>query len=54
MNWLSALVPKNVLITLEMVLALMRSMGVNTSESRTFMRSRMVRDMRARPTPNWL
>ena len=26
--------------------------GVNTSLSRTFMRSRMVRDIRVRPTPN--
>lgn len=54
MNCDRALVPKNVLMTDEIVLALIRSMGVNTSLSRTFMRSRMVRDIRARPTPNWL
>ncbi len=53
MNWLSWLVPKNELITELRVLALIRSVGVNTSLSRTFMRSRMVRAMRARPTPNW-
>jgi len=33
-----------------MVLALIKSIGVNTSLSRTFIRSRIVRDIRARPT----
>jgi hypothetical protein len=54
MNWLNWFVPKNELITELRVLALIRSVGVNTSLSRTFMRSRMVRAIRARPTPNWL
>ena len=54
MNCERGLVPKNELITLEMVLALIKSVGVNTSLSRTFMRSRMVRLIRARPIENWL
>ncbi len=54
MNWESWLVAKKLLITLERDFALIRSTGVNTSLSRTFMRSRMVRAMRARPTLNWL
>ena len=47
-------VPKNELITEESVLALIRSTGVKTSLSRTFIRSRMVRAMRTKPTENWL
>ena len=43
MNCDRAFVPKKVLITDEIVLALIRSIGVNTSLSRTFMRSRIVR-----------
>ena len=40
------------LITEEIVFALIKSIGVNTSLSRTFIRSRMVRDIRARPIAN--
>ena len=43
---------ENELITEESVFALIRSEGVNTSLSRTFIRSRMVRAILARPTPN--
>ena len=42
------MVPKKVLMTDEIVLALIRSIGVNTSLSRTFIRSRIVRDIRAK------
>ena len=45
-------VPKKELMTLEMVFALISSVGVNTSLSRTFMRSRIVRLIRAKPTEN--
>src|SRR6185436_17583228 len=44
-NWL---VPKTELITDESVFALIRSAGVNTSLSRTFIRSRMVLAIRER------
>ncbi|OAV70655.1 hypothetical protein Barb6_01666 [Bacteroidales bacterium Barb6] len=54
MNCDKAFVPKNELTTEEIVFALIKSIGVNTSLSRTFMRSRTVRDIRASPTPNWL
>ena len=54
MNCESCEVPKNELITEESVLALIRSTGVKTSLSRTFIRSRMVRAMRTKPTENWL
>ena len=53
MNCDSWLVPKKELMTLESVFALMRSTGVKTSLSRTFIRSRMVRAMRTKPTENW-
>ena len=53
MNCESWLVPKNELITDERVLALIRSVGVNTSLSLTFILSRIVRAIRAKPTPNW-
>ena len=52
MNCESCEVPKNELITDERVLALIRSTGVKTSLSRTFIRSRMVRAMRTKPTEN--
>ena len=42
----------NELITELKVFALIKSVGVNTSLSRTFIRSRMVRAIRAKPTPN--
>src|SRR5665213_2379834 len=53
MNWDNWFVPKNELITEDKVRLLIRSVAVNTSLSRTFIRSRMVRAIRARPTPNW-
>ena len=53
MNCESCDVPKNELITDDSVLALIKSTGVNTSLSRTFMRSRIVRAMRTKPTENW-
>ena len=40
------------LITEEIVFALIKSIGVNTSLSRTFIRSRIVRDIRAKPIAN--
>src|SRR5688572_6260177 len=43
MNWLSWLVPKNELITEDSVRALIRSTGLKSSLSRTFIRSLMVR-----------
>ncbi|MCY1377265.1 hypothetical protein D9M69_648280 [compost metagenome] len=52
MNWESWLVPKNELITEESVRALIRSTGLKSSLSRTFILSLMVRAIRARPTPN--
>ena len=52
MNCDSWLVPKNELMTLDSVLALIRSTGVKTSLSRTFMRSRIVRAIRTKPTEN--
>ena len=42
------MVPKNELITDDNVFALIKSIGVNTSLSRTFIRSRMVRAIRAK------
>ncbi|CUP15639.1 Uncharacterised protein [Segatella copri] len=54
MNCDNGLVPKKELITLEIVLALIKSVGVNTSLSRTFIRSRIVRVIRAKPIENWL
>ncbi|OPZ55040.1 MAG: hypothetical protein BWY89_01456 [Bacteroidetes bacterium ADurb.BinA012] len=48
-NWL---VPKKELMTDESVFELIRSTGVKTSLSRTFIRSRMVRAIRASPTLN--
>ena len=54
MNCDSWFVPKKVLITDETVRALTRSWGVNLSASRRFIRSLIVRAMRARPSENWL
>ena len=52
MNCESWFVPKNELITDDNVLALIRSIGVNTSLSRTFILSLIVLAILARPTPN--
>ena len=52
MNCESCEVPKKELMTDDSVLALIRSTGVKTSLSRTFMRSRIVRAMRTKPTEN--
>ena len=52
MNCDSGFVPKNALITLLIVRALTRSCGVRFSLSRMFIRSRIVRAMRARPMLN--
>ena len=51
-NAIRMFVPKKELITEEIVFALIKSIGVNTSLSRTFIRSRIVRDIRASPTAN--
>src|SRR5690349_22492506 len=53
MNWLNWLVPKNELITEESVLALIRSTGLKSSLSLTFILSLIVLAIRAKPTPNW-
>ena len=53
MNCDSWLVPKNELITEERVFELIRSIGLNCSESLTFILSLMVRAIRLRPTLNW-
>ncbi len=54
MNCDSWLVPKNELITEDRVLALIRSIGLNCSLSRTFILSRIVLAILERPTLNWL
>jgi hypothetical protein len=51
-NWDNWFVPKKELITDDNVLALIKSIGVNTSLSLTFIRSLMVLAIRAKPTPN--
>ena len=48
------MVPKIVLMTEDNVFALIKSIGVNTSLSLTFILSRIVRAILERPTPNWL
>ena len=52
-NWDNWFVPKNELITDDKVLALIKSIGVKTSLSLTFILSRIVLAILAKPTPNW-
>ena len=53
MNWDNWFVPKKELITDDKVLAFIKSIGVKTSLSLTFILSLIVLAILERPTPNW-